>query len=537
MTGAQTGRVVLNGADIELANFILADRPMENSSRRASRLLLDAMPGLVARSRWTGAGSWGASEGEDPQDWGRKFLAENGGCTYIDLDHLEVALPECRSAADHVAAWHAMLRLVEAARRRAALALDDGQRLCVLANNSDGQGHAYGSHLNFLITRRTFHDIFSRKIQPMLVLAAYQASSIVFAGAGKVGSEIPDQPARYQLSQRADFVETVLGFQTTHHRPLVNSRDEPLCGRVGSGEEPGRRDDLARLHVICYDSTLAQVATFLKVGVYQLVLAQMEAGETARGAILEDPVAAIRLWSRDPDLLARARTVSGQNLTAVEHQLGFLEAASRFAACGGFDGTVPDWERILTLWEDTLTRLAARDFDVLARRLDWVLKKQILERALDLHSTLDWTSLQLKQLDHLYSSVDPETGLYWRYERDGGIERVVPEERIEERMRTAPEDTRAWTRAALLDLAARCDLDLEEVNWDYLRFGLTDGMGWYPRSIVLPDPLGGTRQEVEPIIKGARGEAARGEGARELEDVFRSIDALNLTSDYSEEAQ
>ena len=43
------------------------------------------------------------------QDWGRRFLTSNGGCVYIDLNHLELCLPEVLSAADFVAAWHAML--------------------------------------------------------------------------------------------------------------------------------------------------------------------------------------------------------------------------------------------------------------------------------------------------------------------------------------------------------------------------------------------------------------------------------------------
>mgnify|MGYP000615072306 CR=1 FL=1 len=51
----------------------------------------------------------------NPQDWGRKFLATNGGCIYIDSNHLEICLPEVRRALEHVAAWHAMLRIARAA--------------------------------------------------------------------------------------------------------------------------------------------------------------------------------------------------------------------------------------------------------------------------------------------------------------------------------------------------------------------------------------------------------------------------------------
>ena len=127
------------------------------------------------------------SDGYNPQDWGRKWFT-NGSCIYIDLDHLELCLPEVISAYDHVAAWQAMLRIARApvrGQRKAA----SGKKYQVLVNNSDGQSHSYGSHLDFLVTRRAWEEIFHRKLHPLLFLAAFQASSIVYTGQGKVGSE------------------------------------------------------------------------------------------------------------------------------------------------------------------------------------------------------------------------------------------------------------------------------------------------------------------------------------------------------------
>ena len=196
----------LCGADVELANFVVGDKPIEGSPRLASRLLLHEMPGLSAYRSWSPPatrhgnsgytsgygvdGGYGYSGGygvssrtgsgySNPQDWGRKYLAENGGCAYIDLDHLELALPECISAYDHVAAWHGMLRLAQTALAGANAKLPSGQRIHLLANNSDGLGHSYGSHLNFLVTRRAFDDIFTRRIQPMLTLAARGRSAVL----------------------------------------------------------------------------------------------------------------------------------------------------------------------------------------------------------------------------------------------------------------------------------------------------------------------------------------------------------------------
>jgi hypothetical protein len=49
----------------------------------------------------------------------------------------------------------------------------------------------------------------------------------VFTGAGKLGAENNADPCEYQISQRADFLETEVGLETMHSRPIVNTRDEP----------------------------------------------------------------------------------------------------------------------------------------------------------------------------------------------------------------------------------------------------------------------------------------------------------------------
>ena len=324
----------------------------------------------------------------------------------------------------------------------------------------------------------------------------------------------------FQLSQRADFVETLLGPQTTFRRPLINSRDEPLCGPMGSEREgwsPGR--DFARLHVISYDSTLCHVSSLLKVGVLQLLLTQIEAGSFSPALTLDDPVEAMHRWSHDPTLQVRARMSTGQELTAVELQFRFLEEAQAFADHHGFDGYVPRSGEILALWEDTLLKLEGRDFPSLAPRLDWVLKMRLIERAMELDPKLGWSSPDTKRLDHLYSSLGLATGLYWKYEQAGVLEPVVSDEEICGFTGGAPEDTRAWTRAALLGLAEDLNLEVEEVDWARLRLRLWPEYWSGSRTVDLDDPLGFTRAEVEPIIHAAE----------TLQDVFDGLHSLAST--------
>ena len=510
------------GADVELGNFLRGAESPQGTSSVASRLLLRQVHG-IAQNNWSSWGwgygrshtsyadefnaedSWGSGGGGyDPQDWGRKFLACNGGCVYIDLNHLELCIPEVTSARDFVSAWHAMLRIARGAQHAANALLKRQYRIEVLVNNSDGLGSSYGSHLSFLLSRRTWDAIFIRKLHYLLYLASFQASSIVVTGQGKVGAENDAPEVDYQLSQRADFFEAITGLQTTYRRPLVNSRDEALCGTpsyVYSSQDGSRwrqRSKLARLHVIFYDSNLCHVACLLKVGMMQIVLAMLEEGQIRPELILDDPLDAIIRFSHDPTLQSKARTAAGQRLTAVEMQLRFLEEAQRFYERGGCEGVVPGAQQILALQADTLGKLRRGELDALVGRLDWVLKLRALEHAMarwkKQHATarrpeLTWHSPEMKHMDHLYASLDPH-GLYWAYEKDGLVERVVEEQDIDRMVRQPPADTRAYTRAMLLRQAG--PERVQHVDWDSVEFKGTSGSTGWPlhRTVKLSHPAG-----------------------------------------------
>jgi proteasome accessory factor A len=503
----------ITGADQEVASFITGTNALGGTDYEASRRILAEVDGIPSSYVPSYSPAWGAATGHHSyggasatpigyysQDHGRKYLLTNGGCIYIDLNHPEICIPEVTSAHDHVASTHAMLRVLRVAVERANRRLPDGQDLEVLVNNSDGLSHSYGSHLNVLVSRATWDAIFSHKLHYLLFLASPQVSSIIYTGLGKIGAENERPWVDYQISQRADFFETLHGEQTTHRRPLVNSRDEALCGETlprytsgnGRSNDEARRsgDGLARLHCIFYDANLAQVAMLLKVGVLQIIVTMIEAGVVDSRLILEDPLSAVHAWSRDLSFQTRCNRISGRSVTAIDLQRRFLEAAERFAGGGGLDGIVPRSSEILALWADTLDKLAARDMDALARRLDWVLKLQTLERARRDHG-FEWQSRELRYLDRLYSSLDETRGLYWNYERQGLIDRVVGDDRIEQLRREPPEDTRAWGRTMLLR-SSEAGAEIHRVDWDSVTLDLPDrarnGRGGRRVTVSLDDP-------------------------------------------------
>ena len=497
------------GADVELGNFILGVPGVEDpggSGFRASRALLREIP----------CASTGESElsGSDPRNIGRRFLSTHGGCAYIDLDHLELALPETRSAFDHVAYWRAMVSNARVALARANRRQPPGCRVQALANCSDGLGHSYGAHVNVCLTRTAWENIVHRKPHHLASLAAFQVSGIVFTGQGKVGSENGRPPVAFQISQRADFMETLVGSQTTFNRPIVNGRDEPLCGGRSARPATDAEPELARLHVIFFDATLCDGASLLRAGTLQIVVAMLEAGRVDPAIALDDPLDALERWSRDPGLTATAATVCGDAVTAVDLQFRFLEAAKTFAAGGGCDGIVPRADEILALWEDTLLKLRARDFAGLRRRLDWVLKRHLLERAIAQRPDLTWASPEIKHLDQLYASLDEADGLFWACERSGLVDRFVSDDAIAIARGNPPEDTRAWTRAHLLRAAGAHRV--VAVDWDSVRLIVRAGRGWLEqRTIRLPCPFGSTRAQHAHLFEGG--------GA--LEDIVDALDS------------
>lgn len=506
----------LIGGDVELGNFILGENEAAvMSDFEASKLLLSEVEGLPRRlsrnygyslnglsSRFYGGYDFGDANSyssSTSRDFGRKYLGTNGGCIYIDLNHLELATPEVLSARDYQAVWTAMLRIARQAQIAANENLSPERRIVVLANNSDRQGHSYGGHQSFLMTRAAWDDMMRQRMIPTLFnLMAYQVSSIVFTGQGKVGSENGEPEVPFQISQRSDFIETLVGEQTTFNRPLVNTRDEPLCGpesRLAAAPLPG--DRYARLHVIFYDTNMAPVATFLKVGVMQLILTMIEAGYFDDSLVLEKPLVALHAWGHDPDLNIRMPLLSGQTLTAVELQLKFLEKARAFNAQHGFTDIVADAEQIMALWEDTLTKLQSRSFASLRGRIDWIMKRALLEQALAEHPDWDWRSPELTYLDQMYSSIDPADGLFHSLDAAGLFEPVATEAEIVRFVSNPPENTRAWTRALLLRAAGPDRVT--KVDWDRIDLK-SAGDCLRPAHIQLPDPLGATRSDTEAVF-------------------------------------
>lgn len=352
-----------------------------------------------------------------------KLLA-NGGRLYVDGAHPEYSTPECLNAREIVAFERAGERVM--AKCLATLSKMRGQELFTLyKNNSDGKGNSYGYHENYLVSRAVPFNSLATVLLPFFVTRP------IYAGAGKVGAENQTAPCEYQISQRADFFESLMDLNTMVKRPIINTRDEPHA-------DPAK---YRRLHVIVGDANMAELSTYLKVGTLSLVLDMVEAGWPIPRFELENPIRALKEVSRDLDVKQTLKLADGRPTTAIHIQRAYCQAAKDFAATRPPSTVTSD---VLARWSDVLEKLE-REPMALARQLDWVAKRQMIESYMD-RKGCGWTDPRVLLLDLQYHDVRPEKGLYYALERTDRIDRLTSEEIVSQAECHPPTGTRAYFR-------------------------------------------------------------------------------------------
>lgn len=374
----------------------------------------------------------------------------NGARFYNDHTHPEYATGECLGLFELVAQDKAGERIVSICADRRTEALGDG-RVVMYKNNTDFEGHSYGCHENYLMSRGTPFD---RIVQGLL---PFFATRQIYAGAGKVGEERGAKAGIYQIAQRSEFFEVIASIDTMHKRPLVNTRDEPHADS----------DRYRRLHVIVGDSNMSEFATALKVGATALVVDLIEADDLP-DIVLKDPVAAIRNVARDQthQWLVEVEGTPNRLVPAVDVQRAYWERAQK--RCAGQDAET-DW--VLDAWSNTLDALES-DVYSLVGSIDWVTKKFLIDSFQEAEN-LSWdnpddvTWLQSQDLE--YHNVDRENGLYYLLEAEGQTLRLVEDAEIADAMATPPEGTRAYFRGRSLEKYG--DL-VKSINWDRVVFAV-----------------------------------------------------------------
>jgi proteasome accessory factor A len=401
-------------------------------------------------------------------------ILTNGARLYVDHAHPEYSTPECTNPLD-IVKWDKAGELVALDACRFASVPSDAD-IVLYKNNTDNKGASYGSHENYLMRRSTpFGDIV-RHLTPFFV------SRQVITGAGRVGIGQDGRGDGFQLTSRADFFEVEVGLETTLKRPIINTRDEPHA-------DP---EKYRRLHVIIGDANLAEISTYLKVGMTSLVLAMIEDRYLTTDLSVRQPVMSLRAVSHDPTL-GHLLEVDGRTLTAVQLQWEYFHQATAYVADRYGDDADVQTRDVLARWESVLTRLE-RDPMECATELDWVAKLKLLNSYRD-RDGLEWNDAKLHLIDLQYSDLRPEKGLYNRLVKLGQIERLLDDEAVIAAMHDPPEDTRAYFRGRCLD---KYSDSIAAASWDSVIFDLP-GYESLQRVPTI-DPMRGSKAHVGPLL-------------------------------------
>ena len=366
----------------------------------------------------------------------------NGARLYVDHAHPEYSSPEVLTPHDALV-WD---RAGEVIARRAMAVLDDavGQGEIVLyKNNVDGKGAAYGSHENYLVRRGLPFEELAAILTPFLVTRP------VLVGAGRVGIGQRSQRPGFQVSQRADYVESEIGLQTTFNRPIINTRDEPHANAAR----------WRRLHVINGDANRFDVPIYLKVATIDLLLWFLEQAhgtgafkdalaELSRLAIIGDPVEEHWAVSHDPTLTYELTTRAG-TMSALAVQRAYLEIISPAVTRAGD----PESQYALDLWRQGLVALEqwSRDGSGPAAHLvEWVAKYELCE-GLRRRSGTGWDDARLAALDIQWADLRPGRSVVDKLDAAGRIHRLVTETEVERAADAPPEGTRAAIRGSAIN--------------------------------------------------------------------------------------
>ena len=449
---------------------------------------------------------------EEAWQRGTATCVGTGGRLYVDHGHPEYATPECTGAAQAVLADRAGDLLVasgaERLRRR-------GVKARLFKNNVDGKGATYGTHENYLVPRSIDFDDLTQALVPLLVVRP------LLVGSGRVGIGAVARGADFQISQRADYLEKVVGLGTTVDRPLVNTRDEPHA-------DPER---WRRLHLVPGDANCFDTMTWLKLGMTSLVLQVLADGVPAawRRLRLADPVAQAREVSRDTRLRGALELADGRRLSALEILEQYLETVrghlgdqGRAAPVPAGDPLRPDLSAltdgadtdgaetgaILAFWQASLRELenlraggdgseGPGDSEGPAGHLEWVAKKQLLDATARRHPDAHGHDV-LHAVDLAWSELSPAgRGLAERVPAGVDARGGLDEQMGEASLAKPPTTTRAWLRGRLVSAFPG---QVVAAGWHsmVLETGEKD-----QRRLPLTDPLSFTRATASSAVEGA----------------------------------
>jgi hypothetical protein len=288
----------------------------------------------------------------------------------------------------------------------------------------------------------------------------------LWAGAGSV-VRTGTASWEFELSQRARHIRQLKSSVATEtSRGLAKE----------TGEALGDSNRFQRLQLVVGDANILWEPAAYKFDLTSLMVLMFENGALPHVALEGNPVRVLQLVSRHGASTSVPLSDSSA-LRAVDIQARYLRAAVRFVDRWGLEHLQP----ALAYWRDVVTALAVGDEAALYGRVDWVTKRQLVQRAQERHGALSWKQAFRRDLayhdltqfganlpDQLRRATDPP-----------GLAAAVAQA-----LATAPAG-RPSLRAALMRLAREKGAQTDP---DWSSFQVVSDYGPGHLKLSLPDP-------------------------------------------------
>lgn len=433
-----------------------------------------------------------------------------GSCFYSDCSHVEICTPATLFPRAYAARCLSVLRVAEAARRRAESAAEHSTRYSLAASNVDvlDPSISWGTHLSVAVSTPLFEDLFTNHQRPSLLgfVASAVAAAIPFFGSGYL-LPLKDETL-YSLSARAHHISCISTHSTTeaHRRGLLNARREPH----GEGQE--------RLHLIGFDFSLACAA--LKSSFLQCCLAAAEEGYCELN--LYEPVRALHIWAWNVDpgsarLSGKARLVDGRRITLPRYVRELSTRLLEMCEAGLITEQVaPESREMLPRIIELTHHVEEGSLERSAPQLDWAAKLLCIQ-GLCRDDGITFGDATTRLADHDFTNTDPDRGLFWRLWDRGLIDPLVDMGDVDACLRDGPPEGRGWGRGRIIQEFFQ---EITDIDWSYIELRRDDGR-WSPRlRIEMPRPYSLARSRFEPVLE----QASRLE---EVQDLLQDDDSAD----------
>ncbi len=375
-------------------------------------------------------------------------FVSNGSRCYFDVGHLEVSTCEVSNAFDLVIWEKAGEKIVDWLRRETEEKyLPKGDRIWAYKNNTSPDGTSYGSHENYLVDREVgFPERFVKELVPHL------STRFIYTGAG----DILDR--KYVLSPMVYLTSELVSGETMHKTGLINTRDEPHASR----------NEWRRLHIICGDALMNEVAIMLRNFTTSAIIQLMEMNKLGDVPRLKSPLE--DMWRNVENTNPEAWKITlsnGKVVSPVEIQRYYLTKIENLAE--------DDREkRAVRTLAEILDDIDGKKSHKLAKRVEWLDRYFAINEAKEEKGGTDVEMMACKQ----YSELGAERSLFYRRQVKGLVERLIDDETIKKAIQEPPQDTRAALRAVLCD-----KFNIQTIDWSMMV--VSDD---HRRTINLPDP-------------------------------------------------